>query len=100
MSCKVIILLTKTTAAQNEDALSYHRVRGLCFLAVVSVATIVILFQVLEDSYNLFQFSRELSELDAYMSCKVTAVNSSCTVTAVNSSDQGTDYEHVQVISK
>ena len=29
------ILLTKTTAAQNEVALSYHRVRGLYFLAVV-----------------------------------------------------------------
>ena len=32
-----IILLTKTTAAQNEDALSYHRVRGLYFQAVVFV---------------------------------------------------------------
>ena len=29
------ILLTKTTATQNEDALSYHRVRGLYFKAVV-----------------------------------------------------------------
>ena len=29
------ILLTKTTAAQNDVALSYHRVRGLYFLAVV-----------------------------------------------------------------
>ena len=29
------ILLTKTTAARNEDALSYLRVRGLYFLAVV-----------------------------------------------------------------
>ena len=32
--------LTKTTAAQNEDALSYHRVRGLYFLAVVFVRSI------------------------------------------------------------
>ena len=32
--------LTKTTTAQNEDALSRHRVRGLFFLAVVLVATI------------------------------------------------------------
>ena len=31
------ILLTKTTAAQNEAALSYHRLRGLYFLAVVFV---------------------------------------------------------------
>ena len=36
----VIILLTKTTAAQNEDALSYHRVRGLYFQAVVFTAAI------------------------------------------------------------
>ena len=34
------ILLTKTTAAQNEVALSYHKVRGLYFLAVVSVRSI------------------------------------------------------------
>ena len=34
------ILLTKTTAAQTEDAHSYYRVRGLYFLAVVFVATI------------------------------------------------------------
>ena len=33
-------LPTKKTAAQNKVALSYHSVRGLCFLAVVSVATI------------------------------------------------------------
>ena len=42
-SCSTLsILLTKTTAAQNEDALSYHSVRGLYFLAVVFVATIEI----------------------------------------------------------
>ena len=35
-----IILLTKTTAAQNDFALSYHRVRGLYSLAVDFVATI------------------------------------------------------------
>ena len=37
------ILLTKTTAVRNEAALRYHKVRGLYFLAVVLVATIVIL---------------------------------------------------------
>ena len=37
---KYSILLTKTTAAQSEDALSYYKVRGLYFLAVVFVATI------------------------------------------------------------
>ena len=31
---------TKTTAAQNEVALGYHRLRGLYFPAVVSVTTI------------------------------------------------------------
>ena len=35
------INLTKTTAAQNEVALSYHNVRGLYFLAVVLVTNIV-----------------------------------------------------------
>ena len=34
------IILTKTTAAQNDVALSYRRVRGLYFLAVVFAATI------------------------------------------------------------
>ena len=34
-------LLTKTTAVQNEVALRYYRVRGLYFLAVVFVTTIV-----------------------------------------------------------
>ena len=38
---KVSILLTKITTAQNDVALSYHRVRGLYFLAVFSAATIV-----------------------------------------------------------
>ena len=34
------MFLTKTTAAQNEDAPSYHRVRGLYFLTVIFAATI------------------------------------------------------------
>ena len=33
-------LLTKTTAAQNVVALSYHRVRGPYFLAAVFAATV------------------------------------------------------------
>ena len=37
-----VILLTKTTAAQNDVALSCHNVRGLYFLAVVFVGTIVL----------------------------------------------------------
>ena len=35
------MLITKTTAVQTEDALSYYRVRGLYFLAVVFVSRIV-----------------------------------------------------------
>ena len=37
----IFIHLTKTTAAQNEVALSYHSVRRLYFLAVVFVTNIV-----------------------------------------------------------
>ena len=37
----VIILFTKTTATQNEVALSYYRVRGLYLLAVVFAPSIV-----------------------------------------------------------
>ena len=37
----IFIFLTKTTAAQSEDALSYDRMRGLYFLAVVFEASIV-----------------------------------------------------------
>ena len=35
------ILLTKTTAAQNDVALSYRIVRGLYFLAVIFAPTIL-----------------------------------------------------------
>ena len=36
---KEYIPLTKITAAQNEVALSYHRVRGLYFLSAIFEAT-------------------------------------------------------------
>ena len=39
----VYILLTKTTAAQNEVRLSYYKVRELYFLAVVFAAGKVIM---------------------------------------------------------
>ena len=46
---EVGILLTKTTATQNEVALSYHKMRGLYFLAVVFVRSIVLaLLEMLE----------------------------------------------------
>ena len=41
-SIKYVLLLTKTTAAQNKVALSYHRVRGLYFLEVVLAVNIVL----------------------------------------------------------
>ena len=40
---RIFILLTKTTAVQNEAALSYRSVRGLYFLAVVFVRSIGVL---------------------------------------------------------
>ena len=46
------ILLTKTTAAQTEDALSYYRVRGLYFLAIVFVTTIVTVYLYSVNIYN------------------------------------------------
>ena len=46
------------------------------------------IFQVLDDSYNLFHFNREISELNVYISSKEVTVNSN---------DLGRDYEHVQV---
>ena len=42
----IYILLTKTTAAQNEDALSNYRVRGLHFLAVVFVRSICVILYI------------------------------------------------------
>ena len=43
------ILLTKTTAAQNEVALCYHSVRGLYFLAVISAAAIYNIYIIYRD---------------------------------------------------
>ena len=37
----LLLYLTKTTAAQNGVALSYHKVRGLYFQAVVFVRSII-----------------------------------------------------------
>ena len=38
----ITILFTKTNAAQTEDALSYYRVRGIYFLAVAFMTTIIL----------------------------------------------------------
>ena len=43
-TCYSAILFTKTTAAQKEDALSYHSVRGQHFVAAVFVRSIAITF--------------------------------------------------------
>ena len=49
---RTITVLTKTTAAQNEVALSYHRVRGLYSQAVVIEATIIVLHLRLSFTLN------------------------------------------------
>ena len=43
MHISTCILFTKTTAVQNEVVLSYHRVRGLYFRAVVFVLVVTII---------------------------------------------------------
>ena len=43
------ILLTKTTASQNEAVLTYHKVRGLHLRAVIFLATIYLAIS--SDSY-------------------------------------------------
>ena len=43
-NARQIIVLTKTTVAQDEDALSYYRMRGLYSLSVVFAAAIANLF--------------------------------------------------------
>ena len=49
MLLEMTILLTKTTAAQNEVELSYYKVRGLYYLAVVFAATIINTYQNMPD---------------------------------------------------
>ena len=49
------ILLSKTTAARNAVALSYHRMRGLCFPAVVFAATKFFLLIACSDNMLLYQ---------------------------------------------
>ena len=61
------ILLTKTTAAQNEVALSYHGMRGLYFLAVVFASTIE-----LSSCYNIriFQLFLNSANFYGYIKCR------------------------------
>ena len=53
MVSNLTILLTKTNAAQNEDAHSYHSVRGIYYLAVVFVGTIINLEPILRLLFPL-----------------------------------------------
>ena len=48
-----IILLTKTTVARSEVALSYHKVRGLYFLVVVFEASIFIVIPCIQHYLKL-----------------------------------------------
>ena len=45
--------LAKITATQNVVALSYHRVRGLYFLAVIFAATIVLIIALIKITSNI-----------------------------------------------
>ena len=49
-----IILLTNTTIALNEVALSYNKVRGLYFLAVVFAANIIVYSTTVLNITNAF----------------------------------------------
>ena len=53
------ILLTKIATAESEGALIYHRVRGLCFLAVIFAATIVEYIKVCYVPVNNVTFFRK-----------------------------------------
>ena len=66
--CIINILLIKTTAAQNEVALTYHRVRGLYFLAVIFAATIYIV-EVLEKNIRSTEFIDHSFERKFYGAC-------------------------------
>ena len=47
------MLLTKITAAQNQVELSYHRVRGLYFVAVRFVTTVVVYIYIYHTLYSV-----------------------------------------------
>ena len=62
-TCYSAKLLTKTTAAKQEDALSYHRVRGQHFVAVVFVRSIAIIIKTQNTDRNLIGNHRFISIL-------------------------------------
>ena len=64
--CPPTILLTKTTATQNYGVLSYNRVRGLYFLAVVFAMTVILgsrLARHVRDSTTRTEFATKLSRI-------------------------------------
>ena len=63
ITVKHVILLTKTTAVQKENALSYHRVRGQHFVAVVFVMNIAIIIKTQNTDRNLIGNHRFISIL-------------------------------------
>ena len=54
---RTYILITKTTAAQNEVALSYHKLRGLYFLAIIFAATIIRTLEILPGNKSSIFFA-------------------------------------------
>ena len=65
------MLLTEATAAQNEVALSYYRVRGLYFLADIFAVTIISAL-----TCNAVKPPQELHLLRAgiYIRCRISAM--------------------------
>ena len=67
-------LLTKTTAAQNEVALSYHSVCGLYFVAVAFAVAIItsgsafIYYRLQYDTSSMFRIHLFLLNLSSYFS--------------------------------
>ena len=62
---KTIIFLTKTAAAQNEVTFSYHRVRGLCFVAVIFAEAI----KRRNNCYIQRHFQRHKSLIEEVINC-------------------------------
>ena len=46
------LLLTKITATENEVALGYHKMRGLYFVAVICVRSILYLVYLISDKFG------------------------------------------------
>ena len=64
-----VVILTKTTAAQNEAALGYYRVRGLYGLEVIFVATISIKLIGRDNQSTIQSYMTRLKTAQVYSKC-------------------------------